>query len=91
MKLLALSTATPRCSVAVVDDDRVLAQGGYDDEMRHAERLFGLVDEVLASAGVERGELEAIACDLGPGSFTGVRVGVASAKVGVASVEVSVA
>lgn len=80
MKILALTTATPRCSVVVADGDRELARGGYDDEMRHAERLFGVVDEVLAAAKIRRDDIEAIACDAGPGSFTGVRVGLASAK-----------
>ncbi|MFP6687428.1 MAG: tRNA (adenosine(37)-N6)-threonylcarbamoyltransferase complex dimerization subunit type 1 TsaB [Polyangiaceae bacterium] len=80
MKILAFTTATPRCSVVVVDGDQQLAGGGYDDEMRHAERLFGVVDEVLAAAKIRRDDIEAIACDVGPGSFTGVRVGLASAK-----------
>ncbi len=80
MKILAFTTATPRCSVVVVDGDQQLARGGYDDEMRHAERLFGVVDEVLAAAKIRRDDIEAIACDVGPGSFTGVRVGLASAK-----------
>jgi tRNA threonylcarbamoyladenosine biosynthesis protein TsaB len=80
VKILALTTATPRCSVVVADGDLELARGGYDDEMRHAERLFGVVDEVLAAAKIRREDVEAIACDVGPGSFTGVRVGLASAK-----------
>ena len=80
MKILAFTTATPRCSVVVVDGDLELARGGYDDEMRHAERLFGVVDEVLGAAKLRRDEIDAIACDVGPGSFTGVRVGLASAK-----------
>jgi tRNA threonylcarbamoyladenosine biosynthesis protein TsaB len=80
VKILAFTTATPRCSVVVVDGDHELARGGYDDEMRHAERLFGVVDEVLAAAKIRRDDIEAIACDVGPGSFTGVRVGLASAK-----------
>jgi tRNA threonylcarbamoyladenosine biosynthesis protein TsaB len=57
-----------------------LARGGYDDEMRHAERVFGVIDEVLSAANVARDRIDAIACDIGPGSFTGVRVGLASAK-----------
>ena len=52
----------------------------HADLQGHAERLFEAVDAVLAQAGVERASISGLACDVGPGSFTGVRVGVASAK-----------
>jgi tRNA threonylcarbamoyladenosine biosynthesis protein TsaB len=80
MKLLALSTSTPRGSAALLDGGSVLAAAAYDDLRGHAERIFGAIDEVLAAAGVERADVQAIGCDVGPGSFTGVRVAVASAK-----------
>jgi tRNA threonylcarbamoyladenosine biosynthesis protein TsaB len=80
MKLLALSTSTPRGSAALLDGDRVLAAVAYDDLRGHAERIFAAIDEVLAAAGVARGALGALGCDIGPGSFTGVRVAVASVK-----------
>jgi len=80
VKILALSTSTPRGSAAVFDDDRALASVAYADLKGHAERLFHAIDQALADAGIDRTALDAIACDIGPGSFTGVRVGVASAK-----------
>jgi tRNA threonylcarbamoyladenosine biosynthesis protein TsaB len=84
VKLLAISTSTPHGSVALLDADalpvRELASASYDDLAGHAERLFSLIDQVLQEGGVERSALGAIACDIGPGSFTGVRVAVASAK-----------
>ncbi len=78
--ILGLTTATPQGSVALLRGDSLLASCVYADEMRHAERLFDTVDQVLADACWPRGLITAIACDVGPGSFTGVRVGVASAK-----------
>jgi tRNA threonylcarbamoyladenosine biosynthesis protein TsaB len=80
MKILALSTSTPRGSAVVLEGDRVLGTGGYVDLQGHAERIFEAIDAALAAAGLDRAALAAIACDQGPGSFTGVRVGVASAK-----------
>jgi tRNA threonylcarbamoyladenosine biosynthesis protein TsaB len=80
MKILALSTSTPRGSAVVIADGRVLGTGGYVDLQGHAERIFEAIDAALAAAGLGRGAIAAIACDQGPGSFTGVRVGVASAK-----------
>jgi tRNA threonylcarbamoyladenosine biosynthesis protein TsaB len=80
MKILALSTSTPRGSAVVLEDEHVLGGGGYVDLQGHAERIFEAIDAALAAANLDRGALQAIACDQGPGSFTGVRVGVASAK-----------
>ncbi|UQA60002.1 tRNA (adenosine(37)-N6)-threonylcarbamoyltransferase complex dimerization subunit type 1 TsaB [Polyangium aurulentum] len=80
MRLLAISTSTPRGSAAVLDASGILGISTYADLEGHAERIFLAVDEALAAAGVTRGELTAFACDVGPGSFTGVRVGVAAAK-----------
>jgi tRNA threonylcarbamoyladenosine biosynthesis protein TsaB len=78
--ILALSTSTPHASVALVEGDRVLASLAYDDPRGHAERIFALVDDVLVSAGRARADVRLVACDIGPGSFTGVRIAVASAK-----------
>lgn len=80
MKILALSTTTARGSAAILDHGLVAAQSSYEDEMMHAERIIGTIEGVCAFAGTPREELDAIACDIGPGSFTGVRVGLATAK-----------
>jgi tRNA threonylcarbamoyladenosine biosynthesis protein TsaB len=84
MRVLALSTSTPQGSVAVVEDGpggpRVLGAASYEDLRGHAERLFAAIDAALAAAGLGREAIGALACDVGPGSFTGVRVGVSAAK-----------
>jgi tRNA threonylcarbamoyladenosine biosynthesis protein TsaB len=80
MRLLSISTSTPRGSAALLDGERVLGVSTYADLAGHAERIFLAIDEALAAAGVSRDAVDAFACDVGPGSFTGVRVGVAAAK-----------
>lgn len=80
MKLLALSTTTPRGSAAVLVPGKPPCSATYVDLQGHAERVFHAIDEALALAGLDRRQIQALACDIGPGSFTGVRVGVASAK-----------
>lgn len=80
MILLALSTSSQQGSVAIVRDDELVGRRAYEGEMQHAERLFGVLDELLVGCGLERGQLGAVACDVGPGSFTGVRAGLAAAK-----------
>lgn len=76
---LALTTSTRRGGAALLEGDRLLAEVPYDGEAAHAERALPAIQEVLALAGLERRALAGIACDLGPGSFTGVRAGVALA------------
>lgn len=77
--ILAFSTSTSLGSVALAGPEGVLAEATHDVLAAHAERIFGLVDDVIGRAGARRDGITAVACDVGPGSFTGVRVGVASA------------
>jgi len=77
--LLAIDTSTGT-SVAVVDrDGGVLAETGTDDTMRHAEVVGGFIRDALAAAGVRPRDLSGVAAGMGPGPFTGLRVGIAAA------------
>ena len=78
MKLLALDTATLVASVAVARDGVVVARDAR--VTTHSERLLALVDEVLREAGLAPADLDTIVCGAGPGSFTGLRIGMATAK-----------
>ena len=80
MRLLAIECATPTHSVAVVQGERVLAEESYLAEGTRGGRLLPALDAVLRRAGMAPDALEAVAVSVGPGSFTGVRVGVATAK-----------
>lgn len=75
---LAIDTAVAACSVALFDGDRLLASRDETLGRGHAERLLPLVQEAMAEAGVTR--VDEIFVDVGPGSFTGIRVGVAAAR-----------
>lgn len=77
--VLALDTATLVASSAVVSDGRVVAE--RDARVTtHSEKLLPLVDELLAEARLEPAALDLVACGAGPGSFTGLRIGLATAK-----------
>lgn len=77
--MLALDTATPAVTVALHDGDRVLAQSDQTDARRHGELLLPSVDRVLREAGRTPPELTAIAVGVGPGPYTGLRVGLVTA------------
>jgi tRNA threonylcarbamoyladenosine biosynthesis protein TsaB len=79
VKVLGIDSATPIASVALVDDDRVLATG-ESDAAGHRADLLVLIDRVCREAGVAPMQLDAIAIGAGPGSFTGLRIGMATAK-----------
>lgn len=81
MLLLGLDTATPAVTVALHDGARVLAQATTVDKHRHAELLAPAIAQVLAEVGADRADLTAIAVGVGPGPFTGLRVGVVTARV----------
>lgn len=80
MIVLGIDTATAMVSVAVVNGTTVLASSELRSERRHAEDLTPMVDFVVQRAGLSFGGLDAVAVDVGPGLFTGMRVGIASAQ-----------
>src|SRR5713101_4046455 len=80
MRMLAIETATPAQSVALLDEDRLLAEVSYDAKGSRGGLLLPTVDHVLRKAGVAAKDLDAVAVSIGPGSFTGLRVGLATAK-----------
>ncbi|WP_327067358.1 tRNA (adenosine(37)-N6)-threonylcarbamoyltransferase complex dimerization subunit type 1 TsaB [Kitasatospora sp. NBC_01250] len=79
MLLLAFDTATPAVTAAVHDGSAVLAQTYQVDARRHGELLLPAIGRVLAEAGVDKRELTALAVGVGPGPYTGLRVGLATA------------
>lgn len=80
MIVLGLDTALPACSVAVLHGERVLARLSEPMIKGHQERLAPMAQEAMAQAGLAFADLDRIGVTLGPGSFTGLRVGLAFAK-----------
>ena len=80
MLLLAFDTATPAVTVALRGDDGVLAEHTEIDARRHGELLAPGIEKVLAEAGRSRADLTGVAVGVGPGPFTGLRVGLVTAR-----------
>ncbi len=79
--LLALDTSTPLVSVALLVDGRVVADATSDRPLQHGERLAPMIREALERVGATRRDLTAVATGVGPGPFTGLRVGVVTARM----------
>lgn len=90
MRLLALESATGSVAAALADEEGVLCEVTVRSARRHVELLHPAVNEVLALADVELSSLDAVAADVGPGLFTGIRVGVSAAKAMAASLDLPV-
>lgn len=82
--ILSFDTATNNCSIAVTTGDRfsgrVLGSVSFDSGVTHSRKLLGSIDWLVQSLELEMADMSAIAVGLGPGSFTGLRIGMATAK-----------
>ena len=78
--LLAFDTATPAVTVALHDGDDVVVEFVSEQTLRHGEQLAPLVDRALREAGAVRQDITALAVGVGPGPFTGLRVGLVTAR-----------
>ncbi|MBD5118926.1 MAG: tRNA (adenosine(37)-N6)-threonylcarbamoyltransferase complex dimerization subunit type 1 TsaB [Clostridiales bacterium] len=80
MKIIALESSAITASVAVTEDGRLLAQSFQNSGLTHSATLMPMVADLLKNTGLTLDEMDVVAVAAGPGSFTGVRIGVAAAK-----------
>lgn len=78
--ILSIETGTDICSVALANDGELMALRESDEGRDHAKKVALFVDELLRETGVQPSDLDAIAVGKGPGSYTGLRIGVSFAK-----------
>lgn len=80
MKILAVDTSSSVCSVALLEDNELIEKIELNNGRTHSENLMPLVKDLLEKSNLSIDKLDLIACAVGPGSFTGIRIGVASMK-----------
>ncbi len=80
MLLLAIDTTTRVCSVALGDQEKILAEYHLNVKNTHSQRLMPLIVSLFRDSGIDKSRLEGVALTIGPGSFTGIRIGMATAK-----------
>lgn len=80
MRILALETSAKAVSAAVTEDGKVLCSGYQDTGLTHSRTLMPIVEAMLKNTGLTVRDCDAVAVAVGPGSFTGIRIGVSAAK-----------
>lgn len=80
MKILAIDTSSKNATVAITEDEKKLIELNNADEKTHSQKLMPMIDEAFKKTNLSLDDINLIACCLGPGSFTGVRIGIATAK-----------
>ena len=81
MKVLAIETTGKYGSASVIDDDGRVFSAASSEEMNHLRGMITLIDEAVHEAGITKDELTHVAASAGPGSFTGIRIGVTTARI----------
>lgn len=89
MNTLAIDTSTKKANVCLKYNNKIIDKS-IDNEITHSEKLLPLVDDVLKSANTSLKDIDYLACCTGPGSFTGIRIGIATIKAFAKTLNVSV-
>ena len=80
MKILSIDTSSSICSVAILEDSKIIKEMHNYSEREHSETLMPIIDELFKSTNLSLDDIGLIACSVGPGSFTGIRIGIATVK-----------
>ncbi len=80
MKILSIDTSSKICSVAVLEDTNVIIEKNIDDSLTHSQKLMPMIDNILNELNMKLTDFDLFSCSIGPGSFTGVRIGVSTVK-----------
>ncbi len=80
MKVLSIETSSKICSVAILEDKNLVKKIELNNGLTHSETLMPLIKEILEETNLTLSQMDLFVCDIGPGSFTGIRIGVATVK-----------
>ncbi len=80
MNVLGIESSSPVCSIGLVDGQGRTWENSVVDRHVHSDRMVGLIEQTIATAGLQMAHIDAVAISLGPGSFTGLRIGMSTAK-----------
>ena len=90
MKILAIDTSSSICSVCITEDEKLLYKKELEDSKTHSQKLMPMIDTVLKNTKLRLEDMDLLACCIGPGSFTGIRIGIATIKAFADSLQIPV-
>lgn len=76
MKILSIDTASDLCTVAILEDDNCIKEIVVNDARNHSEKIMPVIQQAFEETNINLKDINLIICDKGPGSFTGIRIGV---------------
>jgi tRNA threonylcarbamoyladenosine biosynthesis protein TsaB len=80
MRVLAIDTSNDICSVAISEDGKIIDELHNEGEREHSQTLMPMIDEILRRNNLKLDDIDLLGCGTGPGSFTGIRIGIATVK-----------
>ena len=80
MKILSVDTSSNICSIAILENDKLLYEKSINSGLTHSEKLMPMINEGFNSVSININDIDIFACSKGPGSFTGIRIGIATIK-----------
>lgn len=80
MKILCIDTSSSLCSVAILEDNKLLKKIELNNGLTHSETLMPIIKDILENTNLSLKDINLLVCDIGPGSFTGIRIGIATVK-----------
>ncbi len=80
MKILSIDTSSNICGVSILDNDKLICDLDTDTGRTHSENLMPMIKNAFSKTNLSLSDIDLIVCDIGPGSFTGIRIGIATVK-----------
>lgn len=80
MKILSIDTSSSNCATALLEEDKLIDENSLNNGLTHSENLMPLIDELLRRNNTKLKDIDLISVSVGPGSFTGIRIGIATIK-----------
>lgn len=80
MKILSVETSSPICSVSILEDENVIYEKTIENSLSHSENLMPIIKTAFDETNLELKDINLFACSKGPGSFTGIRIGISTIK-----------
>ena len=80
MKILCIDTSSNLCSIAILEDTTLISKLELDNGLTHSETLMPLINKIFTENNINLNDIDLLVSDIGPGSFTGIRIGVATCK-----------